>query len=183
MHNPKSSQGAAPDGLAQRQDEVFDVVDAEDRVVRQATRGEIHRRGWMHRAVHVLVFDEAGRVFLQLRSRHKDTSPGKWDSSCSGHVDAGEGYDAAARRELGEELGIGGATGELVLLLTLTPRAETGWEFVRVYRLEYSGPFRLNSAEIEDGRWITPAMLIVEMREVPDQHTSASRLIWSLLSD
>ena len=87
-------------------DEFFDVVDGRDTVVGRAARREVHARGLLHRAVHILVFDGAGRVFLQKRSMKKDIAPGLWDSSCSGHVDAGENYDAAAVRELAEELGL-----------------------------------------------------------------------------
>ena len=36
----------------------------------------------------------------------KDTFPGAWDSSSSGHVDSGEDYDDCAVRELREELGL-----------------------------------------------------------------------------
>src|SRR6187401_1192215 len=86
--------------------EYFDVVNERDEPVSRALRQEVHARGLLHRAVHVLVFDQHGRVFLQKRSMLKDTSPGLWDSSCSGHLDAGEDYDAAAIRELGEEIGV-----------------------------------------------------------------------------
>lgn len=91
---------------AQRLDELFDVVDENDRVLRQETRAEVHRQKLLHRSIHVLVFDRACRVFLQKRSLAKDTAPGCWASSCSGHVDAGEDYDQAVVRELAEEIGI-----------------------------------------------------------------------------
>ena len=90
----------------QNPEELFDVVDAQDRVVGQAPRREVHAKQLRHRAVHVLVFDEKGAVFLQKRSMGKDSCPGTWDSSCSGHLDAGEDYDAAAVRELREEIGL-----------------------------------------------------------------------------
>ena len=60
----------------------------------------MHAKQLRHRAVHVLVFDEKGAVFLQKRSMGKDSCPGTWDSSCSGHLDAGEDYDAAAVRDI-----------------------------------------------------------------------------------
>ncbi len=69
-------------------------------------RSEVHARGLRHRAVHVLVFNSRGEIFLQKRSMKKDRQPGVWDSSCSGHVDAGENYEATAVRELREELGL-----------------------------------------------------------------------------
>src|SRR5450432_310133 len=87
-------------------EEWFDVVNARDEVIGRELRREVHARGLWHRAIHVLVFSGAGRVFLQKRSRSKDTAPCLWYSSCSGHVDSGEDYDTAAVRELGEELGL-----------------------------------------------------------------------------
>ncbi|MGH7972763.1 MAG: NUDIX hydrolase, partial [Limisphaerales bacterium] len=87
-------------------EEIFDVVDDKDQVVGKRTRDEVHRLGLMHRAVHVLVFNAHGQVFLQKRSMKKDRQPGLWDSSTSGHLDSGETYDHCAIRELGEEIGL-----------------------------------------------------------------------------
>ena len=87
-------------------EEIFDVVNERDEVIGRQTRGEVHRLGLIHRAVHVLVFNAAGQVFLQKRSMKKDRQPGLWDSSASGHVDADEDYDACAARELREEIGL-----------------------------------------------------------------------------
>lgn len=167
--------------MTSSQAEYFDVVDAHDRVVRQAPRREVHAQGWLHRAVHVLVFNRAGQVFLQKRSMTKDMSPGLWDSSCSGHLDAGEDYDAAAWRELEEELG-------LKLLqpparcVRVAACAETGQEFVWVYRLEAEGPFRLCPDEIERGEWVTPAELNRRIATRPGDYCSSFRLIWQRVS-
>ncbi|HMJ07178.1 MAG TPA: 16S rRNA (adenine(1518)-N(6)/adenine(1519)-N(6))-dimethyltransferase RsmA, partial [Chthoniobacterales bacterium] len=70
--------------------EPFAVVDASDRVVGSAPRSTVHANNLLHRAVHILLFNDAGDLFLQLRSRLKDRHPGVWDSSAAGHVDAGE---------------------------------------------------------------------------------------------
>ena len=87
-------------------DELLDVVDENDRVIAVKTRGEIHAAGLMHRAVHILVFNRRGELFLQKRSLQKDEQPGLWDSSAAGHVDSGEAYLDCAEREIEEELGI-----------------------------------------------------------------------------
>ena len=87
------------------QEDIFDVVDEFDKVIGQKPRSEVHAEGLRHRAVHVLVFNEDNELFMQKRSKTKDTWPGAWDGSCTGHVDAGEDYKEAAHRELQEELG------------------------------------------------------------------------------
>jgi isopentenyldiphosphate isomerase len=158
-------------------DEFFDVVNERDEPVARAARREVHARGLRHRAVHVLVDDGAGRIFLQKRSMRKDTSPGRWDSSSSGHVDAGEDYDTAAVRELGEELGWRAETAP-ARWFRVEACAETGEEFVWVYRLRAAGPFALNADEIERGDWFAPEEITAWMQTRPDEFAPAFRLIW-----
>ena len=86
--------------------ELLAIVDEDDEVVGSKTRREIHQAGLRHRAVHILVFNTQGHVCLQKRSMTKDVNPGAWDTSSAGHVDFGETYETAAKRELEEELGI-----------------------------------------------------------------------------
>jgi isopentenyldiphosphate isomerase len=161
-------------------EEIFDVVNERDEVVGQNTRREVHRLGLKHRAVHVLVFNGRGEVFLQKRSMAKDTFPGAWDSSASGHLDAGEDYDACAVRELREETG-------LVLerpperLFKLEARAETGCEFVWVYRCEAEGPFVLHPEEVETGGWFAPEKVTRWMAERPGDFASALIFLWKRL--
>jgi isopentenyldiphosphate isomerase len=160
-------------------EEIFDVVNERDEVIGQNTRREVHARGLWHRAVHVLVFNERGDVFLQKRSMKKDIAAGKWDSSASGHLDTGEAYDACAVREVREEIG---------LTLTLTPARlfkiaacqETGWEFCWIYRAESEGPFVLHPEEIETGDWFAPAAVTKWVTEKPEDFASCFVLIWKL---
>ncbi len=130
--------------------ERFDVVDEADRVIGADTRGNVHARGLRHRAVHVFVFNGAGEIFLQKRSRWKDKQPGKWDSSAAGHVDSGEDYATAARRELAEELRIDRPEAPDVVG-SIPASEDTGWEFVTLFRARAEGPFTWPAAEIEWG--------------------------------
>jgi len=168
-------------GVPEREtsEEWFDVVDEVDAVVSRATRREVHARGLRHRAVHVLVFNRAGELFLQKRSLNKDTAPGAWDSSASGHVETGEPYDVCAVRELFEELGLRAAAP--MRWLRLPACGETGQEFVWVYRLEAEGPFELHSEEIERGAWLAAAEITRLLREEPSAYASSFRLIWQRL--
>jgi 16S rRNA (adenine1518-N6/adenine1519-N6)-dimethyltransferase len=129
--------------------EMFDVVDDRDQVLRQASRHEVHKNGWKHRAVHIFVFNRAGELFLQKRSRWKDVYPSRWDSSAAGHLNAGDDYEETALREVHEELGV--VVARVELLARIEASAMTGWEFVHLYRAEHEGPFRLPPAEIETG--------------------------------
>jgi isopentenyl-diphosphate delta-isomerase len=161
-------------------DELFNVVDAKDQVVGEAPRREVHEKNLLHRAIHVIIHDHNGHLFLQKRSRAKDTFPGCWDSSCSGHVDAGEDYLAAAHRELGEELGLHEMRLPLRPLLKLRASPETGYEFIQIYLLgPFSGPFDLNPEEISEGHWISPSNLDTLIADDPELVAGALRVLWS----
>ncbi len=159
-------------------EEWFDVVDDEDRVIGRERRQDVHRRGLRHRAVHVLVFNGAGQVFLQKRSMQKDSAPGAWDSSASGHLDCGESYDACAPRELREELGVM-ASVPLEPLFKVVACADTGMEFVWTYRTRHEGPFVLHPDEIESGAWFTPAEVDTAVRDRPETFARSFRFLWA----
>ena len=152
-------------------EEWFDVVNERDEVIGIARRAQVHAEGLRHRAAHVLVFDPAGRLFVQQRAYTKDNSPGCWDTSAAGHLDAGEDYHAAALRELGEELGVA-PDAPLEPLFRFEACADTGQEFVWVYRAVVSAPLRLEPSEIIDGRWCSLTELAAWRQRAPDVFTA-----------
>ncbi|MCC6547105.1 NUDIX domain-containing protein [Candidatus Sumerlaeota bacterium] len=138
-------------------DDLLPVVDEHDVPVGRGRRKDVHAQKLRHRAVHVVVRNRAGQVLLQLRSHRKDSHPGWWDISVGGHVDVDEDYDAAAVRELREELGI-------VAPMTCVARRgagpESGWEFVRIYECTHDGEVPFHRGEIDAVRWVDAKDLI-----------------------
>ena len=128
--------------------ERFPIVDKNDRILRYARRSDAHGNNFRHRAVHILISNEAGEVYLQQRSRWKDRHPLKWDSSAAGHVTGEETYDETARRELEEELSV---NVPLERILKLSASQRTDQEFIWLYRGAVSGNLKPNPAEIERG--------------------------------
>jgi len=162
-------------------EEIFDVVNERDEVIERAPRKEVHARGLLHRAVHVLVFNSRGQLFLQKRSMLKDTAKGKWDSSASGHLDSGEDYDVCAVREVREEIGLK-LERPPERILRIEACAETGNEFVWVYRCASEGPFTLHPDEIERGDWFAPQEITRWVMERPQEFARAFVLIWKKLN-
>jgi isopentenyldiphosphate isomerase len=139
-------------------EELLPLVDEEGRVVGTAPRSEVHGNPrLMHPVVHCVVTDRSGRLLLQLRSRHKDVQPGKWDTSVGGHVDPGETIEEALRRELREELGLVPEAGGPEFLYRYVMRSEIETELVHTFRLTSEGPFHPDPNEIDDVRFWTPA--------------------------
>jgi isopentenyldiphosphate isomerase len=158
-------------------EEIFDVVNERDEVIDRKPRGEVHRLGLLHRAVHMLVFNSHGEIFLQKRSMTKDREPGKWDSSASGHVGSGEDYDACVVRELREEINLR-LSSPPKQLFKIAACPETDAEFVWVYRCEAGGPFQLHPDEIEYGGWFAPGKVTRLVAERPQDFAGAFVLIW-----
>jgi len=131
-------------------DEIYDLVDMDDRVIGKAPRKEIHQKNLIHRSVHVFVFNPEGWLFLQKRSLSKDENPGFWDTSSAGHVDSGEDYLTAANRELMEELGI---SEPLVPFMRIKACEESYWEHVAAYTCTTRQSIVINPAEISEGRF------------------------------
>jgi isopentenyl-diphosphate delta-isomerase len=82
------------------------LVDERNRATGFGGKTAVHRAGLLHRAFSIFIVDDRGRIVLQQRSRSKYHSGGLWANSCCGHPRRGERTASAARRRLGEELGL-----------------------------------------------------------------------------
>jgi isopentenyldiphosphate isomerase len=149
--------------------ELVDVVDVEDRVLRQVSRAEMRHGNLLHRAVYILVRDSQGRLFVHRRTTSKDVYPGYWDVTVGGVVAAGEDYDAAARRELTEEIGV---TCDALLPLFEVHYQDAATQLIgRAFLARHDGPVVLQEAEIAFGTFVTldqAARIMREERCCPD---------------
>ena len=164
---------------AQRGEEMFCVVDAHDCVIGAKSREYVHVNNLRHRAIHVLIFNLRGEIFLQRRSIWKDMHPGRWDSSTSGHVAPGESYEQAAHRELCEEIGI---DCQLESVGKLPCSAATGWEFVAVFRGRHEGPFSLAPLEIETAAFFPLDQIRGWLRRNPEEFSPVFAMCARLLN-
>jgi len=131
--------------------EYLDVVDANNNIIDKDTRANIHKKNLFHRAVHIIVLNSQGEIFIQRRNPTKDTYPDYWDVSSAGHLNVGENYDDAARRELKEELGIEKV--HLEYLGEVKGSKETDFEFIKIFKCIYNGKIEINKDEISEGKF------------------------------
>ena len=164
---------------AQHDGEQFDVVDENDNVIATRPRSEVHEKNLLHRAVHILVFNQQGELLLQKRSAWKDREPSKWDSSAAGHLEPGETYEAGAIRETEEELGI---RPKLTPLGKIRACSNTGQEFVEVFTAQHEGPFILPPAEIEDALFMPLERIKAWITAQPNDFAPGFWEVWKLAS-
>lgn len=156
-------------------EELFDVVDEEDRVVEQLARSVVHRKSLRHRAVHVFLFQEDGCLLIHKRADTKEEFPSVWTSSCSGHVSAGEDYDATAVRELLEELGVLSAVERLEKFAACD---DTSQEFTVLYRCYSDAAVTPDPGEIAAIKWMRVDAILSWMTRSPDEFSPAFRLLF-----
>jgi isopentenyl-diphosphate Delta-isomerase len=150
-------------------EELFDVVDQQDRVLRQAPRTVVHANHWLHRAAHIFVFNSRGELLVHRRSATKDECPRMHTSSASGHLGAGEDYATAAARELQEELGLTSP----VEFLTIVPAdgAATSFEHSALFRTTTDEAPVFDPEEIESGEFLPLDEISARIEQNPSDFT------------
>lgn len=139
-------------------EKLITIVDENDEPISSATIFEARQNGLIHRIVRIMVEDSTGLILLQKRSQNMESYPGCWDHSAAGHVDSGEGYLSAARRELFEEIGIRAES--LIEIDTYFSENKSGGQvikrFNRLYRfVSISESIKLQKSEVEEVKWFT----------------------------
>ena len=87
------------------QEEFIDILTKTGEHTGQScVKSEIHRKGYYHNTAHIWLYTKKGEILLAQRSATKTICPSLWDVSVAGHVDAGETIEAAAVREVFEEI-------------------------------------------------------------------------------
>jgi isopentenyl-diphosphate delta-isomerase len=163
------------------------LVDEDDQPIGTVEKLQAHAQGRLHRALSVFVFDDAGRLLLQQRSRTKYHSGGLWSNTCCSHPYPDESPATAARRRLDEEMGF---TCELTPAFHFTYCASVGDGLTEH---EYDHVFwgRVSAAdvhpdpdEVADWAWMPPSALRTDIRAAPQQYTVwFRRLLSPVLAD
>lgn len=164
-------------------DELIQVVDENDKPLRGDTRQHIWEQGALHRIVYIMVESPEGEILLQKRGSNMDTFPDCWDVSAAGHVDAGEEYDIAARRELEEELGLTGF--ELSELGKYQSSDTFEWRKLNRFNVAYrvvvprNTKFALQEAEVGSTKWFSTEEVKQLINEHPDTVANGLKNVFS----
>ena len=123
------------------------------------------RSGEYHRVVVVCVFGTTNRMLIQQRTANKLGYPNLWDLTAGGSAIAGETSQAAAARELAEEVGIN---------IDLTGRPP----HVSVARPDVFVDYYL-----VDGPDLDPASLVLQVEEVQAVRWATEAEILTLIAE
>jgi isopentenyl-diphosphate delta-isomerase len=155
------------------------LVDEHDNEIGTMEKMEAHRKGLLHRAFSILVFNSKGEILIQKRSAKKYHSGGLWTNTCCSHPLPDETMADATRRKLIQEMGIDVETRfaykftyRIVLEGELTEH-----EVDHVFIGYFDGEPVINKEEVEAWRYVTIEELRSNMASKPEEYTHWFKLI------
>jgi isopentenyl-diphosphate Delta-isomerase len=155
------------------------LVDRKNQSLGLEDKIKAHRKGQLHRAFSVMLYNPAGEMLIQRRALSKYHSPGLWANTCCGHPLPAEETREAARRRLWEELGFACdlQARTHVLYFLRVDHGMIEHEYVQVYEAEVSDAcFALNPDEVMDVNWMTPLKIREDVKRNPQNYTRWFRL-------
>lgn len=155
------------------------LVDENDNPVGAMEKMEAHRKGLLHRAFSILVFNSKGQLLLQKRSWKKYHSGGLWTNTCCSHPHPNESMETAMRRKLRQEMGIDALpefSHKFVYRVELENNL-TEHEYDHVYIARYDGEPQINHDEVDEWRFEDLSQLREAIRENPQHYTYWFKLI------
>ncbi len=151
------------------------LVDENDQPLGFEEKLKAHENGGrLHRAFSVFVFNSAGQMLLQRRSRRKYHFGGLWTNACCSHPHPGESLEQSARTRLNDEFGFDIPLNEAFSFTYRASDAASGLtehEFDHVLIGRFDGQPRPNPDEIGDWKWIAPADLREDVDRHPQEYT------------
>ncbi len=163
-------------------DELVDIVDENDEVLRVVPRREMRAKRLRHRGVFIAVIDSLSQLLIHKRADDKDIWPGRWDLCAGGVVAHRETYRVAAIRELQEELGLESE----IELLGSGSHSDRDVDVVgSVYLTINDGPCTFNDGEVVATEWVSAEILqklLITRQWCPDSVRIALPLILGKLA-
>lgn len=161
--------------------EILVLVDDQDNSIGTMEKMEAHKKGLLHRAFSVLLFNDKNELLLQQRAFDKYHCNGLWTNTCCSHSFPEEDVLDAAKRRLKEEMGI-----ECDLKKSFDfiykARFDNGLiehEFDHVFLGRFLGTPVINTAEVADWKYISLPELKKDLLQNPDTYTPWFKIIMS----
>ena len=162
-------------------DEKVELIDEQGNVIGTEWKSVCHEKGLLHKGAMIFVFKDCSyqELLFQKRGKNKVLSPGSLGFQ-GGHVDIGESFEAAARRELQEECFVDGELPEglvfekLFVDIRKSHLCNSQRSFFRVI---CSGPFSWDGVEVEDIFFLSIVEVYKKLEEDPDQFSPLTQMI------
>jgi isopentenyl-diphosphate delta-isomerase len=141
---------------------------------------EAHKKGVLHRAFSVFVFNKKGELLLQQRALDKYHSPGLWTNTCCSHQRDGESSLGAGKRRLNEEMGFHCDLEEVFWFIysAAFDNGLTEHELDHVMVGYYDNDPVINLQEVASFKWMSLDKVKQDIAEHPENYTEWFKIIF-----
>lgn len=154
------------------EEELLVLVNYFDEEIGQGKKMEVHKRGLLHRAFSVFLYD-GNRILIQKRAAGKYHSAGLWANTCCSHPRVGETLEDAVKRRLLEEAGVSCPVRHLTSFVYRENfGALSEYELDHVFIGEYKGAFVCNQEEAEEMKYVDMEELAADMIVHPEDYAA-----------
>jgi isopentenyl-diphosphate Delta-isomerase len=155
------------------------LVDPEDNEIGTMEKMEAHRKGALHRAFSILIFNSKGQMLIQKRAKTKYHSGGLWTNACCSHPVPQESIALTAQRRLCHEMGIDIAPAFLYKFIYQTglDHQLIEHEVDHVFTAVFNGAPQINLEEVEDWKFVDVDELKQSIKSNPQEYTYWFKLI------
>lgn len=149
------------------------LVDENDEIIGFAAKDEVHRKGLLHRAFSIFVFNSRKQLLLQKRAVSKYHSGGLLTNTCCSHLVENEDFQDYMHRRLKEEMGF---DCELLFRFSFTYKIEfenglTEHETDHVYTGVFDGTPIPNPDEADGFLWVDFYETVKDVEINPEKYT------------
>ncbi len=161
------------------------LVDKKDNPVGTMEKMEAHKKGLLHRAFSVFVFNDKNELMLQQRALGKYHSPGLWSNTCCSHPGPDEDVLDAGHRRLVEEMGFDCELDEVFGFIyhASLDKGMIEHEFDHVLIGTFNGIPKINRDEVENWKWINIDDLSVDIIENSQNYTVWFRIVYERVKE
>ena len=133
------------------------LVNKNDKKIGLMPKMEAHKKGALHRAFSVFIFNNRNELMIQKRNINKYHSPGLWTNTCCSHQKDGESNISAGKRRLLEEMGFCVELNEIGSFIYNVGVDNGLIEHELDYILvgKYNGNVKINSDEVDNWKWMS----------------------------
>lgn len=149
------------------------LVDKNNRKLGEMEKLEAHKKGLLHRAFSIFIYNSNGELLIQQRPKEKYHSGGLWSNTVCSHPMPGEKYLSAAHRRLKEEMGFDCPLKKKNCFI-YKKEFENGLtenEYDCIFVGKYDGSPKPNPVEVANWKWVTMSDLKKDIAKNPEKYT------------
>ncbi len=157
------------------------LVDQNDTKIGLMPKLEAHKKGVLHRAFSVFIFNDKNEIMLQQRALGKYHSPGLWTNTCCSHQRDGETTLEAATRRLQEEMGFTTPLTESISFIYKAP-FENGLiehELDHIVIGHFNKAPNPNPSEVANWKWMKLTEIVEDITINPQDYTVWFKIIFN----